>query len=215
MTNRLAAQPGEIIDRSTSLSFTWNGKAIIGYQGDTIASAIAASGIDVFGRSMKYHRKRGILTADHWDPNLFVQVGDEPNVRAGSRPLEANMMVSSQNVWPSLEFDLGAANQLVGRFLSSGFYYKTFMRPRFLWPLYQKVLKKFAPGGRIHWETSTHGAYDKRYLHPDVLVAGGGPAGMSHTFSMDTGGECPEPRAPRNPPAPQGRLFSSSGHRAR
>ena len=178
MTNRLTAQPGEIIDRSTSLSFTWNGKAIIGYQGDTIASAIAASGVDVFGRSMKYHRKRGILTADHWDPNLFVQVGDEPNVRAGSRPLEANMMVSSQNVWPSLEFDLGAANQLVGRFLSSGFYYKTFMRPRFLWPLYQKVLKKFAPGGRIHWETSTHGAYDKRYLHPDVLVAGGGPAGM-------------------------------------
>jgi len=123
MTNRLTAQPGEIIDRSTSLSFTWNGKAIIGYQGDTIASAIAASGVDVFGRSMKYHRKRGILTADHWDPNLFVQVGDEPNVRAGSRPLEANMMVSSQNVWPSLEFDLGAANQLVGRFLSSGFYY--------------------------------------------------------------------------------------------
>ena len=143
MSNRLVAQPGEIIDRSTSLSFTWNGKSITGYQGDTIASAIAASGVDVFGRSMKYHRKRGILTADHWDPNLFVQVGDEPNVRAGSRRLEAGMVVSTQNVWPSLEFDLGAANQLVGRFLSSGFYYKTFMRPKFLWPLYQKVLKKF------------------------------------------------------------------------
>ncbi|MCS5672838.1 MAG: 2Fe-2S iron-sulfur cluster-binding protein, partial [Acidimicrobiales bacterium] len=188
MSNRLPAQPGEVIDRSSSLSFTWNGKAVAGFEGDTIASAIAADGADVFSRSMKYHRRRGILTADHWDPNLFVQVGDEPNVRAGSRRLEAGMVVSAQNVWPSLRFDLGAVNQLVGRFLSAGFYYKTFMRPAFLWPVYQKVLKKFAPGGEIHWKTSKHGAYDKRYVHPDVLVAGGGPAGMGAALAAADAG---------------------------
>ncbi len=188
MSNRLPTQPGEVIDRSTSLSFTWNGKAMTGFEGDTIASALAANGVDVFGRSMKYHRKRGIMTADHWDPNLFLQVGDEPNVRAGSRKLRAGMVVSTQNVWPSLKFDLAAANQLVGRFLSSGFYYKTFMRPQFLWPLYQKILRKFAPGGEIHWKTSKHGAYDKRYVHPDVLVAGGGPAGMGAALAAAEAG---------------------------
>jgi sarcosine oxidase subunit alpha len=188
MTNRLPAQPGEVIDRSTSLSFTWNGKQMTGHEGDTIASAIAANGVEVFGRSMKYHRRRGIMTADHWDPNLFLQVGDEPNVRAGSRKLQAGMVVSTQNVWPSLKFDLAASNQLVGRFLSSGFYYKTFMRPQFLWPLYQKILRKFAPGGEIHWKTSTHGAYDKRYVHPDVLVAGGGPAGMGAALAAADAG---------------------------
>ena len=188
MSNRLPAQPGEVIDRSKSLSFTWNGRTVTGFEGDTIASALAANGVDVFGRSMKYHRKRGIMTADHWDPNLFLQVGDEPNVRAGSRKLQAGMVVSTQNVWPSLRFDLAAANQLLGRFLSSGFYYKTFMRPRFLWPLYQKVLRKFAPGGEIHWKTSKHGAYDKRYAHPDVLVASGGPAGMGAALAAADSG---------------------------
>ena len=187
--NRLPERPGEVIDRGTSLSFTWNGQEYTGYQGDTIASALASNGVEVFARSMKYKRRRGIMTADHWDPNLFVQVGDEPNVRAGSRRLIVGMEVSAQNVWPSLKFDLGAANQMVGRFLSPGFYYKTFMRPRWFWHnVYQKVLRKFAPGGRIHWETSTHGAYDKRYAHPDVLVAGGGPAGMGAAIAAAEAG---------------------------
>ncbi|MEE2769158.1 MAG: 2Fe-2S iron-sulfur cluster-binding protein [Actinomycetota bacterium] len=176
---RLPEREGEIIDRSARLDFTWNGRNYSGFSGDTIASALAASGVEVFSRGMKYHRRRGILSADHWDPNLIVQVGDEPNVRAGHRRLVAGMHVSAQNVWPSLRFDLGSLNQIVGRFLSAGFYYKTFMRPQFLWPLYQKVLSRFAPGGRIHWDTSSHGLYDKRYAHPDVLVAGGGPAGMA------------------------------------
>ncbi len=181
MSNRrLPERPGELLDRSRPLDFTWNGRSYQGFEGDTIASALAASGVQVFSRSMKYHRRRGIMTADHWDPNLSVQVGDEPNVRAGSRRLEAGMAVSAQNAWPSLRWDAASANGLVGRFLSAGFYYKTFMRPRFLWHgVYQKILRRFAPGGRVHWRTATHGAYDKRYAHPDVLVAGGGPAGMS------------------------------------
>ena len=84
---RLPQRDGEVIDRSKPLSFTWNGRSYSGFEGDTIASALAGSGVDVFSRGMKYHRRRGILTADHWDPNLLVQVGDEPNVRAGHRLL--------------------------------------------------------------------------------------------------------------------------------
>jgi len=179
-SHRLPPQPGEVIDRSTVINFTWNGQPVIGLAGDTIASALAAQGVDVFSRSMKYHRHRGIMTADHWDPNLSLQVDDEPNVRAGTRLLAEGMQVSTQNVWPSLQHDVGVLNKAVGRFLSAGFYYKTFMKPKFLWDnVYQSVLRKFAPGGRVHWKTSTHGAYDKRYAHPDVLVAGGGPAGMA------------------------------------
>ena len=127
---------------------------------------------------MKYHRPRGILTADSWDPNLMLQVGDDPNVRAGHRLVEDGMEVSAQNVWPSLECDVKAINGRFARFLSAGFYYKTFIRPQRLWPLYEKVLARFAPGGVVDLDTP-HGYHDKRYTHPDVVVAGGGPAGMS------------------------------------
>ena len=175
--SRLGPKPTEVIDRSAKLRFRWNGKGFSGFEGDTIASALAASGEHVFSRSLKYHRPRGILTADYWDPNLMVQVGDDPNVRAGHRLLEAEMDVRAQNVWPSLRMDLKAANSLVGRFLSAGFYYKTFMRPQRLWPLYERVLSAFGPGGRVNPD-SPHPYHDKRYTHPDVVVAGAGPAGI-------------------------------------
>ena len=176
--SRLTRQPGEVIDRNQPLRFTWNGKPCVGYAGDTIASAIAAGGNRVMSRSMKYHRPRGLLTADYWDPNAFVQVGDEPNVRSGHRLLTEGIEVSPQNVWPSLDYDLKSANQLVGRFLSPGFYYKTFIHPQKLWPAYEKVLSQFAPGGTVDYE-STSAYFDKRYTHPDVVVAGGGPAGLA------------------------------------
>ena len=92
-SKRLPQRPGESIDRSKTLRFTWNGRTRTGYEGDTIASALAGSGVSIFSRSMKYHRKRGILTADYWDPNLLVQVGDEHNVRAGHRRLQEGMVV--------------------------------------------------------------------------------------------------------------------------
>lgn len=177
---RLPAQPGEVIDRSRSLAFTWNGRPFTGHPGDTIVSALAAAGERVFSRSFKYHRPRGLLTANMHDPGTILQVGDEPNVRAAHRLLAEGMRVSSQNTWPSLRFDVKAANELAGRFLSAGFYYKTFMSPAPLWPVYERVLQRFAHGGAIGAPGfGGHEHPDKRYAHPDVLVAGGGPAGMA------------------------------------
>lgn len=177
-SERLPPQPGEVIDRSRLLPFRWNGRQHVGYDGDTIASALAASGVRVLSRSFKYHRPRGILTASFLDPGCIVQVDDEPNVRAGGRRLVAGMEVSSQNTWPSLEVDVKAANGLVAPFLTAGFYYKTFIKPQRLWPAYEKVLARFASGGRVSRDT-VPGYYDKRYAHVDVLVAGAGPAGMA------------------------------------
>jgi sarcosine oxidase subunit alpha len=176
--HRLAPQPGEVLDRSTSVPFRWNGREHTAYAGDTIVSALLADGVSVFSRSFKYHRPRGVLTADFLDPNCSVQVGDEPNVRGAHRRVEPGMDVRPQNVWPSLRYDVKAANSLVGRFLTAGFYYKTFMKPRRLWPVYSQVLSHFAAGGRVSRE-SGHGYYDKRYAHVDVVVAGAGPAGMA------------------------------------
>ncbi len=176
--SRLLYQPGEVIDRSRPVGLTWNSKAIRGFEGDTIASALTANGVRIVSRSMKYHRPRGYVTNDYWDPNGFVQVGDDPNVRSAHRLVEPGMIIDAQNVWPSLDHDLKAVNGLVSRFLTAGFYYKTFMRPRKLWPAYEKVLATFAPGGKVDLD-SPHHYHDKRYTHPDVVVAGGGPAGMA------------------------------------
>ncbi|MCY4457430.1 MAG: 2Fe-2S iron-sulfur cluster-binding protein, partial [Acidimicrobiaceae bacterium] len=153
MMRRLEPQSGEFIDRSQPLKFTWNSKKLVGFAGDTIVSALLANNEQIISRSMKYHRPRGVLSADYWDPNTTVQVGDEPNVRAGHRLLETGIKVSAQNVWPSLAYDIKAANRLAGRFLTAGFYYKTFMKPQRLWPLYEKVLARFAPGGVVDLNT--------------------------------------------------------------
>jgi sarcosine oxidase subunit alpha len=178
LSARLPPQAGEELDRTTVLEFTWAGRPHRGYAGDTIASALAAAGVGVFSRSFKYHRPRGLMTATFHDPGCIVQVGDEPNVRGAHRRLEAGMDVRPQNTWPSLQYDVKAANQLVGRFLGAGFYYKTFIRPRRLWPAYQKVLSRFAAGGTIP-AAEGRDRFDQRYAHVDVCVAGGGPAGIA------------------------------------
>ena len=175
---RLPPQPGEVIDRSRELSFTWNGREFAAYEGDTIVSALAAAGERVFSRSMKYHRPRGLLTCSFHDPGSMVQVGDEPNVRGAHRLVTGGMAVTSQNTWPSLRFDVKAANRLAGRFLTAGFYYKTFMKPQVLWPAYESVLRRFVHGGSVSPGT-LRDRPAKRHAHPDVLVAGGGPAGLA------------------------------------
>jgi sarcosine oxidase subunit alpha len=175
---RLPPQRDEVIDRDQRLRFSWNGRQYTAFAGDTIVSALAAAGERVFSRSFKYHRPRGVVTASFHDPGCMVQVGDEPNVRGAHRLVAAGMVVTSQDTWPSLRFDVKGVNRLLGRFLGPGFYYKTFIRPQRLWPVYERVLRRFTHGGSISPDTVSD-RRATRYAHPDVLVAGGGPAGMA------------------------------------
>ena len=184
---RLPPQPGEVINRGQPVEFTWNGHPVRGYAGDTIVSALAATGERVFSRSMKYHRPRGLLSASFHDPGCMVQVGDEPNVRGAHRLAAGGIAVTSQNTWPSLRLDAKAVNRLAGRFLTAGFYYKTFMRPRFAWPAYESVLRRFVNAGTVSPGTA-HTRAEKRHAHPDVLIAGGGPAGMAAAISAARAG---------------------------
>ncbi len=187
VASRVGPQAGEVVDRERVAPFTFEGQPYLGLAGDTISSALLASGVRVMSRSFKYHRPRGVMTASFHDPGCSVQVGDEPNVRGSHRRLEAGMEVTAQNVWPSLKVDVKVANQAVGRFLTSGFYYKTFIKPQRLWPAYQKILARFATGGRVS-PAEGHGSYDKRYAHVDVCVAGGGPAGMAAAIAAARAG---------------------------
>ena len=180
--NRLPQKQGELINRSETIAFSFNGRRYAAHPGDTIASALTAAGVQVLSRSFKYHRPRGVLCCAGHCPNCLVQVGDEPNVRACIRPVEAGMDVQAQNVWPSLNYDLLSLTQLGSRFMPVGFYYKTFIRPQSLWPFYEHVLRHAAGLGEVNHDTPP-GAFDKQYLHADVTVVGGGPSGISAALS--------------------------------
>ncbi|MDT8305120.1 MAG: 2Fe-2S iron-sulfur cluster-binding protein [Anaerolineae bacterium] len=177
-TRRLAGSPSQVIDRSRPLTFTWQGRPYTAYEGDTIASALAAAGVETFSRSFKYHRRRGLLCVSGDCPNCLVRAGDEPNVRACRTRVEAGMDVRAQNAWPSLDTDVMSLTQLASRFLPPGFYYKTFTRPRALWPFYEGVLRRAAGLGAVDPDAAPARFDHKVYEHADVLVAGGGPAGM-------------------------------------
>jgi sarcosine oxidase subunit alpha len=158
---RLAPQPGERIDRARSLSFTFDGATVPAYAGDTIASALLAQGRRTLSRSFKYHRPRGELCGCGHCANSLVDVDGRPNVRACGEPVAAGMRVGHQNAWPSLGFDaMRVTDRVGGPFTPVGFYYKTFIRPRRLWPVYEKVLRSAAGLGRLpaeqderHWVT--------------------------------------------------------------
>ncbi len=134
-THRLAS--GGLIDRGKPLGFSFDGKSFAGYQGDTLASALIANGVKLVGRSFKYHRPRGILTAGSEEPNALVELRSgarrEPNTRATTIELYDGLIAASQNRWPSLNFDLLSVNQLASPIFVAGFYYKTFMWPGKLW----------------------------------------------------------------------------------
>ena len=179
--SRLPVQPGERIDRSRAISFTFDGKPIAAFEGDTIASALYASGRRIFSRSFKYHRPRGELCDCGQCANSLVQIGGRPGVRACAEPVRDGQHVKHTNARPGLDFDVMRATDLVGGpFTPPGFYYKTFIRPRRLWPLYEKVLRSAAglgvlPKKQAHREWRT----EYRRRHCDVLVIGGGIAGLT------------------------------------
>lgn len=175
---RLQPQPDEVLDRSQTFSFTFNGKKCTAYHGDTIASALVANGLRVISRSFKYHRPRGLMAFGH-DSASMVQVGDEPSVSAWLRPAEPGMEVRSVNAWPSPERDLMSLVRFVDPFLPVGFYYKAFIRPKQLWPLYEKALRHVAGLGKLNPGADRPSGYYKQYVHEEVVVVGGGPAGLS------------------------------------
>jgi sarcosine oxidase subunit alpha len=175
---RLETQAREVIDRARTLKFKFDGREYTAFSGDTLASALAAAGVKTFSRSFKYHRPRGLLCCSGHCPNCLVQVGDEPNVRACRTLVTPGLNVTHQNAWPSLEVDAMATTQLGDRFLPVGFYYKTFIHPKSAWPMYEKVLRTAAGLGEIHLDTP-HAEGSRQFLHCEVAVIGGGPAGMS------------------------------------
>lgn len=183
---------GGRIDRATTLGFSFDAKALAGHPGDTLASALLANGVQLVGRSFKYHRPRGILTAGAAEPNALVTTGSggrtEPNTRATMIELYEGLAAKSQNRWPSLGFDVGAVNGLLSPFLSAGFYYKTFMWPAALWEkLYEPVIRKAAGLGRASYEADPD-AYEKCWAHCDLLVIGAGPAGLAAALTAGRAG---------------------------
>ena len=173
---------GGLIDRDRPVSFSFNGRRLQGFEGDTLASALLANGERVVARSFKYHRPRGIYAVGAEDPCALVSIGTyagaEPNVRATQVRLLDGMVVRSQNHWPTLGFDLLRINDRLAPLFSAGFYNKTFKRPRQFWPLYEKVLRNIAGMGRAPAEADD-AEYDQLYRHCDILVVGGGPAGLA------------------------------------
>ena len=178
--SRLAERRGELIDRSAPVTFGWRGEQVTGLAGDTVASALFDSGVKVFSRSFKYHRPRGLLCCAGQCPNCLVQIDGEPAVRACMTPAKEGMQVDPINAWPSLETD---ALHAVGRATPSfgmqvGFYYKTFIRPRWAWKYYEKFLRSAAGLGKLDPEHRRTGRFEKVHRHVDVLVVGGGESGL-------------------------------------
>jgi sarcosine oxidase subunit alpha len=181
-----------LIDRSRVLKFTFGGQSFEGFAGDTLASALLANGQRLIGRSFKYHRPRGIVTAGSEEPNALVTLerglACEPNSRATMQPLFDGLVARPQNAWPSLQFDVLAVNDVLAPFLSAGFYYKTFMWPRKFWEwVYEPAIRQAAGLGALS-ERYDHELYEKAYAHCDVLIIGAGPAGLMAALTAGRAG---------------------------
>ena len=182
MTKNLRVKTGKIIDETYRISFKFNGKTYYGFKGDTLASALLANDVHLVGRSFKYHRPRGIMTAGSEEPNAIIQLHKnssrtEPNVRATEVEIYEGLEASSQNCWPSVDFDIGGINNFLSPLLPAGFYYKTFMWPASFWEKYEYFIRKSAGLGKSPTEPDPD-VYEHKYVHCDVLVIGSGISGI-------------------------------------
>ena len=182
MTKNLRVKTSKFIDETYKVSFKFNGKTYYGFKGDTLASALLANDIHLVGRSFKYHRPRGIMSAGSEEPNAIVQLHNnssrtEPNVRATEIEIYEGLEATSQNCWPSVNFDIGGINNFLSPILPAGFYYKTFMWPASFWEKYEYFIRKSAGLGKSPTEADPD-VYEHKYIHCDVLIIGAGISGI-------------------------------------
>ena len=177
MKRRLSAQPGEWIDRTQPIEFRFEGEAFSGFAGDVIASALLANGVQMMGRSFKYHRPRGAYSLAGHDANALFTDGERTHLRADREPLTAGMDLRAVNTLGGLKRDLLQWLEPLGRFMPVGFYYKTFHRPRWLFPFHERIIRQIAGLGQINRDQAAT-ASPKEYAWCDVLVVGGGAAGL-------------------------------------
>src|ERR1700761_6429421 len=183
---------GGRINREQRVAFSLDGRHLSGFQGDTLASALLANGVRLVGRSFKYHRPRGFLSAGVEGPNGLFTIGTggrtDPNVAGTVTELVEGLAARCQNAWPSVRFDLMAINSLAAPLLSAGFYYKTFMGPtRGSWMFYEPFIRRAAGLGRGVHEPDPD-RYEARHAFADVLVVGGGAAGLSAALAAGRAG---------------------------
>ncbi|MGB8692427.1 MAG: 2Fe-2S iron-sulfur cluster-binding protein, partial [Steroidobacteraceae bacterium] len=177
-------EQGGRIDRARPLEFSFDGRRYPGFAGDTLASALLANGVQLLGRSFKYHRPRGLLSAGSEEPNALVNVFRDaarstPNLRATQVELYDGLYAVSQNRWPSLNWDFSSVNNWLAPLFPAGFYYKTFMWPRFAWHRWYEPRIRAAAGlGRAPVGADPD-SYAQRFAHCDVLVIGAGAAGLA------------------------------------
>jgi sarcosine oxidase subunit alpha len=190
--NQINRIKGGLIDRSQTFQFRFDGKSYQGHPGDTLASALLANGVRLMGRSFKYHRPRGPISAGSEEPNAIVELRSgarqEPNTRATTAELFDGLEAKSQNRWPSLAFDAMGINDRLSPFFAAGFYYKTFMWPKAFWEkLYEPIIRRAAGLGSLSMETDPD-VYDKGFLHCDLLIIGAGPAGLAAALTAGRAG---------------------------
>jgi sarcosine oxidase subunit alpha len=194
MSQPFRLSTGGRVDRTKPLGFSFNGRAIEGYAGDTIASALLANGIHLAGRSFKYHRPRGILSHGSDEPNALFDISrgpgrTDPNNRATVVEAVDGLVAASQNHWPSLQHDIGAVNDLLSPVLVAGFYYKTFMWPRSFWDKVYEPKIRAAAGLGVAPNEGDADRYVHRHAHCDVLVVGAGPAGLAAALAASADGK--------------------------
>jgi sarcosine oxidase subunit alpha len=184
----LSHPSGLLVDLHKPLTFHFNGRAISAFAGQTVAAALYASGQRIFTRSFKYHRPRGLFCVSGDCPNCLMQVDGQPNVRTCIEPVRQGQVVCHQNAWPTLGWDVLRIFDRLDRFLPVGFYYKRFHKPRWLWPLFERVVRHIAGLGRIDIHKEPKWTAGIEHLHAEVCVVGGGPAGMAAAGSAAAAG---------------------------
>jgi sarcosine oxidase, subunit alpha len=184
--SRLAHIPGEWIDRTQEISFTFEGEQHVGFAGDTISAALWARGLRTLGRSFKYHRRRGVLSLANHDVNTLVQAGERPNVRADIEEIKAGGAYSAVNTHGGVAKDRASLIGLFSRFLPVGFYYKV-ANSRWMFPLWEALIRNLSGLGIIHFDRPVVKTA-KRYAFCDVLVIGGGPSGLSAALAAADAG---------------------------